>query len=80
MEERPPSVGEAAAGDADARDGAPPGAPPAPPALGVSGVVLTKAQLLDALRLYFPNGADFGPLPDGQHFYVLLRQDTPPQP
>ncbi|GEM_PF-2228977 len=47
---------------------------PVPP-LNISGVVITKAQLLDALRVYIPNIADFNPLQDGQHFYILFGQD-----
>jgi len=53
-------------------------AQPLPP-LGVSGVVLSKAQLLDALRVYVPGITDFSPLPDGQHFSILFSQDSHPQ-
>ena len=53
-------------------------AQPLPP-LGVSGVVLSKAQLLEALRVYVPNIVDFSPLPDGQHFYILFSQDEQPR-
>ena len=52
---------------------------PLPP-LSVSGVILTKAQLLDALRIYFPSITDFSPLPDGDHFSVLFAQGNQQPP
>ncbi len=50
------------------------------PALSVSGVVLSKAQLLDALKIYIPTITDFAPLPDGEHFSILFRQDGENRP
>ena len=55
------------------------GAQPLPP-LGVSGVVLSKAQLMDALRAYLPNIVDFTPLADGEHFSILFGQDGETRP
>jgi len=45
------------------------------PPLNISGVVITKVQLMEALKPYIPNIADFNPLQDGQHFYILFGQD-----
>ncbi len=45
------------------------------PSLSVAGVVVTKSQLMDALRIYLPGITDVSPLPDGQHFSILFRQD-----
>ena len=56
--------------DGAAPDGARPGYPP----LAISGVVVSKAQLLEALKLYVPGITDFAPLPDGQHFSILFKQ------
>jgi len=30
---------------------------------------------MDALRIYLPGITDVSPLPDGQHFSILFRQD-----
>ena len=49
------------------------------PRLSVSGVVLSKAQRMDALRVYIPNITDFTPLPDGQHFSILFSPDSQPR-
>ncbi len=49
------------------------------PSLIVSGVVLNKAQLIKALRLYLPGIVDFAPLPDGQHFGLLFGHDGQPR-
>lgn len=46
-----------------------------PPALNISGVVLNKAQLIGALRLYIPGIVDLAPLADGEHFALLLGQN-----
>lgn len=47
------------------------------PSLAISGVVLSKAQLLEALRAYVPGITDFSPLPDGEHFSILFAPDGP---
>lgn len=60
-----PPLGEAVAG---------PGVPP----LAITGVVVTKAQLLEALRIYIPKIVDFTPLPDGEHFTILFNPDHGP--
>jgi hypothetical protein len=67
-------------------DGAVPGAPassvtgspdrPAIPPLVITGLVVTKADLLAALRLYVPQVTDISPL-DGDRFLLGLR---PPEP
>ena len=57
---------------------------PAPFALGLSGVVLSKAQLLEALRTLIPNIADIHPSFDGAYFSVLFANfpsdQQPPRP
>lgn len=57
-----------------APDGDAPGEARPLPTLSVSGVILTKAQLMQALQIYFPGITDFSPLPDGDHFSVLFAQ------
>jgi len=42
------------------------------PPLNISGVVLTKAQLIDALGVYIPTITDFTMLPDGVHFAIFF--------
>ncbi len=42
------------------------------PALAVSGVVLSKAQLVLAMQAYVPAVVDIQPLADGQHFSLLF--------
>ena len=51
------------------------GAKPLAP-LAISGVVVSKAQLLEALRAYIPNISDFPPLADGEHFSILFSPDS----
>lgn len=45
------------------------------PPLNISGVVLSKAQLITALAVYIPAIADLQPLPGGEHYYVLFTAD-----
>jgi hypothetical protein len=47
--------------------------------LAVSGVVLSKAQLMDALRVYVPGITDLRPDMNGEHFTILFSpQDGGP--
>ncbi|MBI2888155.1 MAG: hypothetical protein HYY02_13255 [Chloroflexi bacterium] len=46
------------------------------PRLAISGVVLSKAQLLEVLRVRIPNAADITPAFDGAYFSVLLAQPS----
>lgn len=48
------------------------------PPMAITGVVVTKGQLLDALRVYVPTIRDFAPLPDGQHFSILFQPPAQP--
>ena len=45
------------------------------PTLTVSGVVLSRAQMIEALRVSIPNISDVSMLPDGQHFTVMFGTD-----
>ncbi len=67
--ETPPG---APAAESTAPVGAPDGGAAALPTLAVSGVVLSKAQLVAALRVYVPAVVDIQPLADGQHFSLLF--------
>ncbi len=59
------------------RDGTTAGQAPAPlAALKISGVVLSKREVLEALRNFLPAAQEFGALPDGQRFFLLVG-DTP---
>ncbi|MCL4459824.1 MAG: hypothetical protein M1136_01820 [Chloroflexi bacterium] len=49
------------------------------PSLRISGVVLNKPQLIEALRLYIPNLSDFQVLDEGERFYLALRFDAFPE-
>src|SRR5712692_5627077 len=49
------------------------------PPLVVSGLVVTKADLLAALRVYVPQVVDVGPL-DGERFVLSLLTQSPEQP
>ena len=42
------------------------------PALNVSGVVVRKKDLVEALRVYVPLLADIQPFEDGEHFYLVF--------
>lgn len=48
-------------------------AEPLPP-LRVSGLVLRKADLIAALRVYVPNLADLAVTEDGEYFWLLLGE------
>jgi len=55
------------------------GAQPAPPAaplqpLRVSGVVVRKADLIEALRVYVPALEDVQVTEDGDHFWLMLGE------
>ncbi len=60
--------------DLENKENGTPGLPP----LAISGVVITKEQLIDALKVYIPNILDFSHLQDGQHFYILFGPDNQP--
>ncbi|MBI2305282.1 MAG: hypothetical protein HYU86_11135 [Chloroflexi bacterium] len=44
---------------------------PIPP-LNLSGVVINKADLVAALKIYVPNVADVQAFEDGEHFYLVF--------
>ncbi|GEM_PF-2433559 len=46
------------------------------PTLAVSGVVLSKAQLVALVRSLVPNVVDIQPLPGADHFSLLFGADT----
>ncbi len=49
------------------------GAKPIPlPALNISGVVVKKNDLVEALRVYVPLLADIEAFEDGEHFYLIF--------
>jgi hypothetical protein len=49
-----------------------------PKPLRVSGLVVRKADVVDALRLYVPGLADLHVTEDGEHFWLLLGEETIP--
>ncbi|MCL5074625.1 MAG: hypothetical protein M1136_03090 [Chloroflexi bacterium] len=57
----------------------PPLEPSPLPSLRISGVVLSKPQLIEALRLYIPNLSDIQALDEGERFYLALRFDLSPE-
>ncbi len=46
---------------------------PLPP-LNISGVVVKKKDLIEALRIYVPLIADIQPFEDGENFYLLFGE------
>jgi hypothetical protein len=44
--------------------------------LRVSGVVVRKADLIAALRVYVPALADLQVTEDGEHFWLMLADDA----
>lgn len=42
--------------------------------LRVSGIVITKAELVEALRAYVPALGDVQVTEDGQHFWLMLGE------
>lgn len=58
-------------GEGGARAG--PEAPPAIPPLAISGLVVAKADLVAALRIYVPHLVDVGVL-DGERFVLGLQR------
>jgi hypothetical protein len=56
---------------------APPSAGPAVPPLLITGLVVTKADLLAALRLYVPQVTDITAL-DGERFVLCVAPPTDP--
>lgn len=48
------------------------------PPLNISGVVISKTQLMEALKPYIPNISDLSALQGGEHFYILFGQDNAP--
>jgi hypothetical protein len=47
--------------------------------LAISGLIVTKADLLDALRVYVPGVQDITML-DGEHFQLWTQPIVPPRP
>jgi hypothetical protein len=43
--------------------------------LRVSGVVVDKAALIEALRIYLPGLSDIVSTEDGDHFWLMLRTE-----
>lgn len=66
------TVGAVVVGEAGARAGPEAPAPPAVPPLAISGLVVAKADLVAALRLYVPQIVDVHAL-DGGQFVLSLR-------
>jgi hypothetical protein len=47
--------------------------------LVVSGVIITKEHWLEQARTWLPQAADVEVSEDGQRFFVMFREDPPPE-
>ena len=45
----------------------------------MSGVVVRKADLVEALKVYVPNLADLQVTEDGEHFWLLMGDEPSPE-
>ncbi len=57
-------------------DGARPGETISLKPLRVAGVVIRKADLIEALRVYVPALADVQTTEDGEHFWLLMGEEV----
>ena len=48
------------------------------PPLGVAGLLVTRAQLIQALRIYLPSLAEVRALEGSEAFLLIFGEETPP--